>query len=59
MDRSSPRENFSALRHADRNEIFLLLLQLKAFRRVSTRYDKTDQSYRAMIHLAATWLALR
>ncbi len=29
------------------------------FRRVATRYDKADQSYRAMIHLAATALALR
>ncbi len=31
---------------------------LKAFRRVATRYDKTDQSYRAMIH-HATALTLR
>ena len=32
---------------------------LKAYRRVATRYDKTDQSYAAMIHLAATRIALR
>ena len=32
---------------------------LKRFRRVATRYDKTDQSFAAMIHLAATALALR
>ena len=32
---------------------------LKAFRRVATRYDKTDESYAAMIHLAAARLALR
>lgn len=32
---------------------------LKAFRRIATRYEKTDQSYRAMICLAALKIALR
>jgi transposase len=32
---------------------------LKAFRRIATRYDKTDTSFAAMIHLAATVLALK
>ena len=32
---------------------------LKAFRRIATRYDKTDSSYAAMIHLAGSVLALR
>jgi transposase len=32
---------------------------LKAFRRIATRYEKTDQSYRAMINLAAIKIALR
>lgn len=32
---------------------------LKAFRRAATRYEKTDQSYRAMINLAAIKIALR
>ena len=32
---------------------------LKNFRRVATRYDKTDQSFAAMINLASTALALR
>lgn len=32
---------------------------LKAFRRITTRYEKTDQSYRAMINLAALRIALR
>jgi transposase len=32
---------------------------LKQSRRIATRYDKTDESYAAMIHLAATRLALR
>jgi transposase len=33
--------------------------RLKQFRRVATRYDKTDQSFSAMIHLAASLLALK
>lgn len=33
--------------------------KLKAFRRVATRYEKTDQSYRAMINLAAIKIAMR
>ena len=32
---------------------------LKSFRRIATRYDKTDTSYRAMINVAATSIALR
>lgn len=32
---------------------------LKAFRRIATRYEKTDQSFRAMISLAALKIALR
>ncbi len=33
--------------------------KLKAFRRIATRYDKTDTSFEAMIHIAATAIALR
>jgi transposase len=32
---------------------------LKQFRRIATRYDKTDTSFAAAIHLAAACLALR
>ncbi|MDE1172837.1 MAG: IS5 family transposase [Parvibaculaceae bacterium] len=32
---------------------------LKTFRRIATRYDKTDESYRAMINLAALKIAMR
>lgn len=32
---------------------------LKEFRRITTRYDKTDISFSAMIHLAASYLALK
>lgn len=33
--------------------------KLKAFRRIATRYDKTDTSFTAMIHLVGSVLALR
>jgi transposase len=33
--------------------------KIKAFRRIATRYDKTDESFRAMIYLASSALALR
>ena len=36
-----------------------LFCNLKQNRRVATRYDKTDQSFSAMIHLAAIRLALQ
>lgn len=32
---------------------------IKHFRRIATRYDKTDQSYSAMIYLAGSMVALR
>jgi transposase len=32
---------------------------LKQFRRIATRYDKIDQSFTAMIHLAASFIALK
>ena len=32
---------------------------LKAFRRIATRYDKTDTSFAAMIYLVASAIALR
>lgn len=32
---------------------------LKQFRRIATRYDKTDTSFAAIIHLAASCLALK
>jgi transposase len=33
--------------------------RLKEFRRIATRYDKTDISFAAAIHLAAAWLAIQ
>ena len=32
---------------------------LKEFRRIATRYDKTDTSYAAMIHLVGAYLAIK
>jgi hypothetical protein len=36
-----------------------LLLQHKAFRRIATRYEKTDKCFAAIINLVATVLATR
>lgn len=36
-----------------------LFQRLKEFRRVATRYDKTDTSFAAVIHIAAACIALR
>ena len=33
--------------------------KIKEFRRIATRYDKTDTSFEAAIHLVAAFLALR
>ncbi len=33
--------------------------RLKEFRRIATRYDKTDASFAAAIYLAAAFLALK
>lgn len=33
--------------------------KIKEFRRIATRYDKTDTSFEAMIHIAATAIQLR
>ena len=33
--------------------------KLKEFRRIATRYDKTDESYSAMIHLVGAAIAIR
>jgi transposase len=33
--------------------------KIKEFRRIATRYDKTDTSFAAAIHLAAALLALK
>ncbi len=47
---------------ASRREFLLVenfFQRIKEFRRIATRYDKTDASYAAAIHLVAAFLALR
>lgn len=36
-----------------------LFQKIKEFRRIATRYDKTDKSYAASLYLVATFLALK
>lgn len=42
-----------------RHHVENFFCNLIAFRRIGTRYEKTDQSYRTMINLAAIRIALR
>ncbi len=42
-----------------RNRVERLVNKLKQFRAVATRYDKTAESYLALVHLAASRLWLR
>lgn len=49
--------NFLAYRWRHLAEHFFC--KLKAFRRTATRYEKTHQSFRAMINLAAIKIAMR
>jgi transposase len=56
--RRPPRQIDAAL-YAWRHLIENFFCQIKEFKRVATRYDKTDTSFTAMIHLAAAQLQLR
>jgi transposase len=40
-----------------RHLVKYIFCALKQFRRIATRYDKTDQSFSAMIYLAASLMA--
>ena len=42
-----------------RNVIERMFCRLKDFRRIATRYDKTDESFAAAIYLVAAFLALK
>jgi len=57
-NRRQPRQ-IDALHYTWRHLIENFFCRLKAFKRVATRYDKTDTSFTAMIYLAATKLHLR
>lgn len=45
--------------HKWRHLVENALQKIKEFRRIATRYDKTDTSFRAAIHLVASFLALK
>jgi transposase len=44
--------------HKWRHLVENALQKIKEFRRIATRYDETDTSFRAAIHLVASFLAL-
>ena len=54
-----PPRQIDAAHYTWRHLIENFFCDLKEFKRVATRYDKTDTSFTAMIHLAATKLHLR
>ena len=60
-----PRANRSARIPCDfviyrwRHLVENFFCSLKAYRRIATRYDKTDQSFAAMINLVGSAMALR
>jgi transposase len=53
------RRGFDREAYRARNRVERLFNRLKQFRRIATRYDKTDQSFSAMIYLAASLMALK
>lgn len=44
--------------YKQRNEVERFFCRLKRFRRINTRYEKLDQTYLTMIHLALNYDAL-
>jgi transposase len=54
-----PPRQIDAELYAWRHLIDNLFCKITEFKRVATRYDKTDTSFSAMIHLAAAELKLR
>jgi transposase len=60
-----PKSNRTALIECDyhmyrwRHLVENFFCKIKAFRRIATRYEKTDGSFTAMIHLVASLLAIR
>ena len=56
--RKQPRP-YDRYLYQERHLIENFFCTLKAFRRIATRYDKTDTSFAAMIYLVASAIALR
>ena len=57
-NRKQPRQYDSWL-YTERNLVECLFNKLKNFRRVATRYDKTNTAYLSFIHLAGIYLWLK
>ena len=45
--------------YRDRNVVERFFGRLKHFRRVATRYDKTDESFLAFVHLATLFVVIK
>jgi transposase len=60
-----PKGDRTKARHCDfetyswRHLVENFFAKLKEFRRIATRYDKTDTRYKAMIHLVASLFAVQ
>jgi putative transposase len=57
-DRKVAREYDKHL-YKERNEVERFIGRLKEYRRVATRYEKTDRNYLAFVHVAAVMILLR
>jgi len=59
--RSSVKEPraYDRERYKDRNLVERFWHKLKQYRRVATRYEKTDQNFLAFIHVASIMILLR
>jgi transposase len=57
-NRTGPREYDQHL-YQERNKVERLIGLIKQFRRVATRYEKTDRNFLGFIHVAAIMVLLR
>ena len=53
------RRRYSKALYKGRNVVERFWSKVKQYRRVATRYDKTDTSYLAFVHLAAVLVVLK
>jgi transposase len=57
-NRKAPREYDKHL-YKERNKVERFIGLLKQYRRVATRYEKTDRNYLGFVHVAAMMILLR
>jgi transposase len=57
-NRKEPRV-YDRERYKDRNLVERFWHKLKQYRRVATRYEKTDQNFLAFVHVASIMILLR